>query len=505
MSNSPLAQPRPINKALFEAGTQCAKRLYLDAHDQGRKTAPSEHRQMLAEMGIRLVELASQAFPKGVRIEAEEMDAAVEETRALLAEGKPGVVFDAAFRGGDAEVRTDILISNPDGSVDIFEVKAGTSVKPRHVIDVALQIHAIEGGGGTVRSASILHLNPRYEHDGGKNYPVQKLFKNVEITERARRQLPKTAERIADFGKLIEDESTLELPTGTWCRQPLPCPHYAHCIDGKTGHPLSQLPQLTKEQEAQLHEQGIEDIDQLELKRDRLSSVQRRVVRAIQGNELTVERLVPSELADVEYPLHFVHLHWYLEVLPRFTGCRPWHKLPAIWSEHVLHEDGTIEEHHYCHDSVDDPREPCLQASARYLGETGTLVFWSGRFEERIHAMLDELPDLKSKLRTLLGMPQLDLGELVQHGIYHPTFRGEFDLARVSRAVLDRDPFAETSIGNAEDADQAVRKILNTRTRAKTRTTLAEDLRAYSLASSRTMLDLYQALRAIQVPEKEKA
>ena len=76
----------------------------------------------------------------------------------------PAAVFNAAFRIDGVEVRADIVTHGSDGGVEIFEVKSGTKVKPRHVKDVAFQIYAIERSGFEVKKATILHLNSQYRH-----------------------------------------------------------------------------------------------------------------------------------------------------------------------------------------------------------------------------------------------------------------------------------------------------------------------------------------------------
>ncbi len=52
----------------------------------------------------------------------------------------------------------------------------------------------------------------------------------------------------------------------------------------------------------------------------------------------------------------------------------------------------------------------------------------------------------------------------------------------------------DLEIRTDEDADRAYRRLLNSRTRAKTRTTLADQLRAYAKSRSDAMLRLYRLL-----------
>src|SRR5690606_10764466 len=89
-----------IDKRLFEAGMQCAKRLYLDFHERHRGLALSPRRQELAEIGARLVELAAQAFPRGTDLGELDFDEAAARTAELLGSGQPCILFHSAFRGG---------------------------------------------------------------------------------------------------------------------------------------------------------------------------------------------------------------------------------------------------------------------------------------------------------------------------------------------------------------------------------------------------------------------
>ena len=151
----------PITKQLFAAGVQCAKRLYLDFHHPDRIPELPPDRQEMAETGKKLVSLARSAFPNGITVE-EQGEAAMRRTEGILSKPGPVAIFDAAFSDGDVEIRTDIALRDAQGELDIFEVKSGTRVKPRHILDLALQVLTVEGSGLKVRSTVLLHMNPQY-------------------------------------------------------------------------------------------------------------------------------------------------------------------------------------------------------------------------------------------------------------------------------------------------------------------------------------------------------
>lgn len=477
--------PTRIDKALFEAGSQCAKRLYLEAHSL-RKAPADPQRAVLSEVGEQVTELARKAFPGGKQIEGgaqdaprEEFEYGVTQTRELLESGAPALLFDACFESETTRIKADIVLAMGGKNLDIFEVKAGSTVKQRHLLDVALQIHTIEAAGYTVQHAMVLHLDGRYEHDGGKSYPVKELFKHVDVTARARKLLDRVGKRVDKLRAQMEDEVALELPMGTWCTHPLPCPHFESCLREAPPVPLVLLPDLTPEQEAAFHEDAVEEITQLDPDNPVLQPSQRRAVRAILEDRVVVEPFVPTELADVDEPICYLHVAWHVEVLPRFEGHRPWQKLPFAWAARVVMPDGSVEEHGFAATDGDDPRFGCVKSLAELADEVGTIVTYQAEFDRRMRRMIDEHADLKPSVRRVLDAPYFDLARLIQSGAYAPGFRGAFDVASVYAALAGKKLFAGMEINSSAAVSEAARRIMNSRTRAKTREALGESLVAY--------------------------
>ena len=499
-----------IDKPLFEAGLQCAKRLCLEYDDPDAVPKLSAHRQRLIEVGEELVRLASQIFPGGLDLSEESFDAALAKTEAFLAQGRPGVLFHAAFRGAGVEARTDIVLVTTPGKLDLFEVKAGTTIKPRHLTDVALQMHAIEGAGHEVQSCAIVHLDPKYVHDGSKDYQVQKLFRNVDVTARARNQLGKMFGRLQSFRAALDDETSYELPTGTWCKRPLPCHFLKECLEQAPEFPLVELPQLSRAQEARLHEDGIESVDQLKPDSAGLTRLQRRAVQSIHEESLVVEPFVPREVSELDAPVAFLHIGWHLEVLPTFDGSRPWHKLPFCWSIHWLEADGSVRVRSYAHRSADDPRDECLTSLADQLAKAETVIVYSWSFDDRFRALLEDDVPSKPQVRAISHAPVAFLEQLLMHGVYHPEFRGNFDLwnvhdvlqtvrgERAREELQGWEPESELEIRNEDEAQAAMQRILNRRTRQPTRQKLGDQLEAWSRRASAALVRVVDMLRAAE-------
>lgn len=488
------SRSRPLDKALFQSGLQCVKRLYLDYHVPEGMPAPAQVSLERQEAGRRLVELARQAFPRGTTTDPDDMDRAVEQTKELIAAGQPVAIFDAAFRCEGVDVRADVVIPNAAGGVDLFEVKSGIKIKARYLKDVALQVHVIERGGVPVRSATVLHLNARYRHRGGSNYPVQQLFKYANVSDKVRRVVPMIDERLATFRAVLGDPMTRELPTGTWCTAPFPCIYLPACREEGVEHPLIDLPDLTREQESELHQQGVEDVTRIDVKQKGLSLLQRRALRAIAENAAVVEPFVARELRDLPPPLHFLDFTTVLQVLPWFERSRPWQHIPFQWSDTIRHADGRSEALGFSADGKDDPRPAFLRSLADAVRGRGTLVMYGPAVGLRLRELLDDVVGHKAEARALLGMPHFDLGQLVHAGVYHPGFRASFALEDVHRALTGKGGVAELEVRDESTAAATFQKLLQSRARAPTREKAVRPLQAFGRWRSAAIAAVYEEL-----------
>ncbi|MCA8943175.1 MAG: DUF2779 domain-containing protein [Planctomycetes bacterium] len=484
---------RRVDKRLFESGSQCAKRLYLDARDEAATETGSEE---LTALGERVLELARQAFPGGVAVEASEPEAGAARTRELIESGRAPVIFGAWFVTENAEISADIVICAPEGKLDLFEVKAGTTVKPRHLLDVALQIHTIEACGFHVETASILHLDPRYRHRGGEGYPVQRLFKKANVTTRARKLVGRVSDRIDRILRQVDDVESLDLPMGTWCRHPLPCPRMIDCERTSPENSLVDLPQLSHAQEQRFHENGIETLSQIEPTAEGLTLMQRRALRSLRSGTVESEPFVHEELAALNPPLCFLYVQWQMEMLPTFPNERPWQHLPIAWSILRVLDDGTEEFDSFAITRPEDPRAPCLENLAQALTGAGAVVIYQPEFHRRLHRSLSADKHLKPHVRALLSSRSLNLSELVRRGVYHPGFRGAFDLETVHEALIGKKVKFGTAMRTRDDVTAAYRKLMNSRTRASTREKIAESLRARCEIFAEAIADTCRALQA---------
>lgn len=459
--------PRRLDKQRFEAGQQCHKRLWLDCHAPVQEPA-SASRLELSRVGDELRDLARTAFPKGIAVEADDVDAAAEETAARLKEAAP-VLFDAVFVSEGAVARCDILVVHKDKQVDLFEIKSGTKVKHRYVNDLALQAATLAENGYKVQRAYLLHINPKYDHTRGEPYPPMQLLRSSDVTAKVAKQQANVERKLQNLRAVIDREEAPAQPMGTHCRSPFACPHVQGCTATTTGLPLTRLPELTRLQEHELRKDGIAGMLDVPPDREGLTFRQRRTLQSHADSARIVEPFLGEELQECERPLHFLAAVSITDPLPRLDHQRPWQRTPYGWAVQTVHEDGRVERQSFVQVDRDDPRPGFVKSLARHLEMGGTALVWGDECLRELRPLLDSIPDEKASLRALLGRDHLDLRALLQSSVFDPEMHDSHDLAAVCATLLEDDSGRGIEALNPEVRFELVHKARAPRVRATTK------------------------------------
>jgi hypothetical protein len=496
--------PRNLDKHLFEAGQQCHKRLWLDYHEPSDES-PSASRQEMSRVGDEMRELARTAFPKGVVIDDDDVDTAAATTAKHLEDGVP-VLFDATFVGDGVAARCDILVVHKDKLVDLFEIKSGTKVKHRYVNDLALQATVLAANGYQVQRAYLLHINPKYTHKAGEPYPPMQLLRSADVTAKVHKQQPNVARKLQQLRQAVDNDSVLELPMGTFCENPFPCPHIARCAKDAPDLPLHRLPELTRQQELDLHKEGIEEMLAVPADREDLSFRQRRTLQCHQQNERIVEPFVRDELGECDKPLHFLALAAITDPLPRFDNQRPWQQTPFAWACKTVHEDGRVETQSFAQIDKDDPRGPFVKSLARHLEVGGTALLWGEETLRELRGLLDAVPDEKASVRALLGQDHLDMRALFESSVFDPKLTDYSDFAEVVGLLLGDDSGRKLEALDRNTRFELVHKARAPRVRAATRDKIAATITDALAWQAEQLSELFASFTgAAPKPKAERA
>ncbi len=417
-----------LSKSRILAGIQCPKQLYLKTYHP-ELAEKSANLQAIFDAGNEVGELARTFYPQGTLIgHDKDLNAALEETAALLAAPGNGVLFEATVQHDGVLVRTDVLEKGSKG-VRVVEVKSSASVKDQHVYDCAIQTWVLEQAGVPVECIALAHIDNTFVYEGDGNY--QGLLKHVDMTGEVRPLQEQVETWVKDFKEILAGPPP-EVKVGPHCRKPYDCVFLTHCRGGQSEHHVSTLPNGGKIVQELLNE-GIEDIR--DIPEGRLTNhTQERVRRITVAGEAELGDGAAECLRDLPYPRYYLDFETLGPAIPIWAGTRPYQSLPFQWSCHIEQADGELDHAEFLDRSGEPPMRLLAEALLATLGNRGPIFAYTGFEKAVVSGLADMYPDLSASLGAVVER-LVDLHKITKAHYYHPEMRGSWSLKAVLPTV----------------------------------------------------------------------
>ncbi len=209
-----------LSKSKYIRGLQCDRALWLDVFNPRLARYSAEQMRRFGH-GRDFEYAFKSTFPDGIDISAElkrNVDAYPARTAELLDKGDGVALFEAGFQYDDVLVLADVVRQREDGSLDIYEVKSGTTLSETYKRDAALQ-HYIIAHCREINTFSIVYANP----DGG--------FIKEELSTALQEQHGEIEQNIAAMKDILRHGEPAT-PTGQHCLEPYACPYQHYCAQG---------------------------------------------------------------------------------------------------------------------------------------------------------------------------------------------------------------------------------------------------------------------------------
>ena len=210
-----------LSKSKYIRGLQCDRALWLDVHRPSLARYTREQMQRF-DRGREFEYAFKSTFPDGIDISAElkrNVDAYPALTAQLLDKEEGVSLFEAGFQYDDVLVLADVVHQRKDGTLDIYEVKSGTTLSETYKREAALQ-HYVISHCREIHTFSIVYANPA----GG--------FITEDLTEALQAQHDEIEKNIAAMKAIALSTNEPDTPTGQHCQTPYECPYQTHCQSG---------------------------------------------------------------------------------------------------------------------------------------------------------------------------------------------------------------------------------------------------------------------------------
>lgn len=495
MPSSP--RPTTLSKSKYLAGCQCVRRVWLSCRAPELGAEPDAAKQAIFDMGSDVGRRAHELFPGGelVAHAAWQHDAAVERTRALLADARVPAIFEAAFEHAGVRIRVDVLERLAGGRFGLREVKASTEVKPVHVEDCAVQQLVLEGCGVRVASVELVHVNRAYVRgEAGIDWPA--FFARTDVTRPVAAALPRVRERVPRFHAVIREPQAPAVEPSAHCFDPYACEFWQHCTGGKPADWIFHLPRLGRRFDT-LRAAGIERITEIP-DEHALSEAHARIRAALRSGRPHVEPGLARALREAGPPAHYLDFETANPAIPLFPGAHPFDVIPFQWSLHSAGVSGPLAHREFLAAGDADPRRAFAETLVAALGGDAAPVLVYSPFEStQLGRLATHFPDLAPALHRIRDR-LIDLLPIVRSHVYHPGFTFSFSIKTVAPALVPDLSWDDLGgIAEGASASAALTALATGALPEDERDAVRTALRRYCARDTLALARVHEALRAL--------
>lgn len=494
-----------LSKSRLLKYLQCPKQLWLSVHGDLPEVLDGMSQLNIAQ-GHEVGAQAQARFPGGVLIAPDnDLPRALEETRAHLAGAKPIPLFEATTMRDGVLVRADVVAPAEGGGHRLVEVKSSSKVKEQHKADVAVQRWALEGSGINARSATLMHVDTKWEYRGDGDYTG--LLVEEDITADTNRLLPQVPTWVESAKAVLAGDEP-EVPMGGHCGDPYPCPFQGYCQARSDGpeFPVLLLPGSSgKARARKLVAQNPSYADLLKVPAELLADkpdLARIHEVTVTGRPFLSEDAA-SVLAELPWPRAYLDFETIAWAVPQWPRTRPHQAVAFQWSCHLESAPGLLEHHEFIDLSGNDPRRACAESLAQVLKKANVVFVYHEQMEKgRLQDMANWFPDLAADLLEAVARV-VDLKRIVQKHYYHRDMRGSYSIKEVLPCVLGFDPYADLAsdgIGVGGEAQWAYYRLVRGRVGMDQRDGIRGQLLDYCRLDTWSLIALARFLESRRLP-----
>jgi len=370
--------------------------------------------------------------------------------------------FQRVFETSDLLAKADMVRTNDDGSIDLYEVKSSTRVKDSYpdnqLKDAAFQAIVAEYCGHDVGNIFIVHLNKSYQRNGVIN--AAELLTFADETVRVKALFDKIKLKIAAALKLLNEDSVDETSCSCLCLG-----NTRHCNSFDYFNPavpkpsIYTLPYLSGGKLGNFVSEGRFGLDQIETAE--VSQLQAMVLRAHQsGAPLIDKKNMEKFLGALKFPLYFLDYEGFGSAIPICDGASPQVQFPFQYSLHVMQSDGSLEHHEYLADEAKLPLE-LVQGLEQCIGPIGSIISWHKTYENTRNKEMAVLYPDKANFLNDLTSRMVDLEDVFKTGYVDIAFEGSTSIKKVLPVIVPDLSYEDMEIGDGTAAMDGWKKMLN--------------------------------------------
>ena len=486
-----------LTKTDFVHYLQCPKSLWLRKHKP--KIYPhkafSDFLKKITREGYEVERYAQMLFPDGVSLPPT-IDTAMAKTQDAIMQ-KTKTLFQATVLTEDGLfARADILSRNDDGSYNLHEVKASTSIKKdkkhNHLKDACFQKITFERSGMRIEKVFIMHTDGNYVRE--IEIDPQKLLKKVDVTEEIKKIYDETEVEINNALSLLQAERVEE--GGCSCLRKTKANHcdaFEYFNGALPEQSVWEIGNIREKKLCMLLDRDIQKIEDV-TEDIELNDRQLRQVRSvIEKNVQIDEEKIQSMLAEMVFPLYFFDYEATVSAVPKIVGTKPWQQIPFQFSLHILDANNTLTHKEYLNENLSGT-EKVLQAFCEMVKDVGSIVSWHASYEKGRNTEMAKMYPQYAEMLQNANDRMVDLEDVFKEAYTDAAFCGSTSIKKVLPVLCPNLSYENLAIQDGTQAMERWFAMVEEKNSTK-HDTIKNALLEYCKLDTLAMVEIYKTVK----------
>lgn len=486
---------RPLNKRDLRTADFCIRRAWFEFH--GVEPDPGSA-VFLGRPGAKEFELiAKRRWQDGRTVPFEPGTPEDAYQRTLTARGlHDGPLFEATLLADGLMTRCDVW--EPGRAItEIKSSKSDPEVKSEQLRDLTFQALVAEAAGEVGLRYQLARVNGDFVLESQFIDP-HAITSVMDVTDLVRQELPAVAAKVDELRPALVAPEPPEAERSVHCVRDKGCPFYSRCHPNPDPDDLARIAWLTRKNVAQLREQGLRQIQELEA--EHVSKPLALLVKGYRVRRTIVRKALVAQLQNLPRPWHFIDFEVAAPIIPVWPGSRPFAPHPFQWSLHRLDSLEAEPVHgDFLSTTGEDPRQAFVDSLLPLCEARGTVIVYSKYENQAIKKLAAQGVSGADRLVPRFESA-FDLEFAVKGGAYLHGSYGYSSIKRLIPCILEWNPYDDLPIADGDAAAAEYLRMIGVATTDVERERIAANLRSYCRWDTEAMVILFRYLATFPDP-----
>ena len=438
-----------LSKSKYCQAVQCPKMLWLRTNKPEVFDESVMNESVLAS-GNEVGDLAMGLFGefKEIPFKADDFGSMIRLTKELLEQGTP-IITEATFAYQGLLCMVDILKNFGNNTVELYEVKSSSEMKPVYYEDTAFQRYVLTMAGYEVRRVCLVHLNKQYVRHG--ELDLSELFHIEDVTAEAAAAHDVVDANIKRFEKYMQQKEEPSDDIGEHCFESYGCGFWKYCTQNFPQPNVFDVAGMQQRTKWKHFRQGLVSFRDLKANASLKKKPAIQVDTELTGKAYIDKTAIREFLSTLSYPLYFLDFETINPAIPPYDNTKPHAQIPFQYSLHYIEKpDDVLQHKEFLAEPGKDPRRALAEHLCADIPLDVCTVAYNMRFEKGVIEELAKLfPDLSTHLMNIYDHIKDIMIPFDQKDYYVKEMQGSYSIKYVLPALFPDDP--SLNYGNLED------------------------------------------------------